>query len=466
MLPPGVDLYLRASLRRASVVGAAPAALSWLHTFLTFNPPDPRTPEPVYLLQPDGFPVGLLELVRSAALREGIAVEVHDTREPPCPWSPGDLPDDLRDYQRDAVSAALRAGRGILKLGTGAGKGNIITAIPRVARTTWVVGVHREHLLHDLAQRFEEATGERAGRVMSGRADVRRVTFATLQTLYASRRKHLVRELFRDTYGLIVDEAHTVSADTFATVVEAFDAAYWKIGLSATPFARSDARGVFNAALLGPMLLDISAGELVDQGTLARPEIEMVRFQHDPAVVGLSWHDLYRTEIAENEARNRLCLLAAMRLPRPVMLFVTQIEHGRALDRTLTAEGVRSRVVNGGSKGWQRLRVIDDLNHGRLDVAVANSVFNEGVNVEGLRSVVIAAGGASAIATLQRVGRATRRTTGKTTCNVFDIYDEGLPALERHSAERRIAYVREGYNVTTKDFPDFPALGGPRLPGF
>lgn len=446
------------------MLGATPAALSWLHQFLTFSPPDPRNPDPVFLLRGDTFPVGLLELVRSAALRDGIALDVHDAREPPVQWDPALLPEGLRDYQTEAISTALRAGRGILKLGTGSGKGNIVAAIPQAAQTTWVVLVHRGHLLHDLAQRFEEATGEKAGRIQSGQWSVRRVTFATLQTLYANRRKYAARELFRDTNGLIVDEAHTVSANTFAEVIESFTAAYWRIGLSATPFDRSDARGVFNAALLGPMLYDLSAGELVERGTLARPEIEMVRFKHPAGVIGLSWHDLYRTEIAENDARNSLCIAAALRLPRPAMVFVTQIEHGRTLERAIAAGGATARFVHGGSNGWQRLRVIDDLNRGRLDVAVANSVFNEGVNVEGLRSVVIAAGGASPIATLQRVGRATRRTEGKTTCKVFDLFDEGVPSLERHSAERRISYVREGYAVTVRDFPDFPPAGG-TLPG-
>ncbi len=465
MLPPGVDLYIRAEISRAKLLGATPAATSWLHQFLTFSPPDPRNPEPVFLLRGDTFPVGLLELVRSAALRDGIALDVEDVREPPCQWSPGDLPAGLRDYQRDAVTAALRAGRGILKLGTGAGKGNIVAAIPQAARTTWVVLVHRAHLLHDLAQRFEEETGEKAGRIQSGMWDVRRVTFATLQTLYANRRKHGARELFRDTNGLIVDEAHTVSANTFAEVIESFTAAYWRIGLSATPFDRSDARGVFNAAILGPMLYDLSAGDLVERGTLARPEIEMVRFHHGPELFGHAWPALYRDGIAENDARNSLCVTAALRLPRPVMLFVTQVEHGRALERAVSAGGARSCFVHGGSHGWQRLKVIDNLNRGLIDVAVANSVFNEGVNVQGLRSVVIAAGGQSPIATLQRVGRATRRIEGKTTCNVFDVYDEGNPTLERHSSERRISYVREGYSVTTKDFPDFPSQAG-RLPGF
>ena len=464
MLPPDLDLYLRADLGRATILGATPEGRAWLHTFLTFQPPDPRNPDPILLLRREGFPVGLLELVRSAALRDKVRIGVEDARTPPCAWSPGDLPPGLRDYQREAVCAALRAGRAILKLATGAGKGNMISALPVAAQTTWVVLVHRSHLLDDLSKRYEEETGERAGRIKAGWWSVQRVTFATFQTLYAARNKPRAKELFARTKAIIVDEAHTVAAETFSTIVESFAGAYWKIGLSATPFSRSDSRGVFVAALLGPMVYDLDAGDLIERGTLARPSIDMLRFQHPPHLTALLWTELYTRAIVQNADRNSLCLAAAMRHPQPGMVFVTRIEHGLAIERALSAAGLRTRFVHGGSNGWTRGRVVDQLEKGELDVAVANSVFNEGVNIPSLRTVVIAAGGASAIGSLQRVGRATRKVDGKTTCKVFDIFDEGVPSLERHASERRIAYIREGYTVTMQDFPTFPSSGG-RLPG-
>jgi superfamily II DNA or RNA helicase len=74
-------------------------------------------------------------------------------------------------------------------------------------------------------------------------------------------------------------------------------------------------------------------------------------------------------------------------------------------------------------------------------------VVQEGVDVPALRSVVIAAGGQSTIAAIQRVGRGLRTQAGKTSCDVWEFLDRGQRWLEAHSRARRRAYEAEGYTV-------------------
>jgi superfamily II DNA or RNA helicase len=68
-----------------------------------------------------------------------------------------------------------------------------------------------------------------------------------------------------------------------------------------------------------------------------------------------------------------------------------------------------------------------------------------------LRSVVVASGGASGIAAIQRVGRAMRPAEGKDACVVWDFYDLGDHTLMAHSRKRRDAYLKEGYTVDVED---------------
>ena len=93
------------------------------------------------------------------------------------------------------------------------------------------------------------------------------------------------------------------------------------------------------------------------------------------------------------------------------------------------------------------------LKAGVLDVCVSSAVFQDGVNVPNLASVVVATGYKSTIATLQRLGRGSRVTEDKTTFEVWDIADEGAFG-SKHTEARHKAYTREGYDVT------FVAQGG------
>ncbi len=87
------------------------------------------------------------------------------------------------------------------------------------------------------------------------------------------------------------------------------------------------------------------------------------------------------------------------------------------------------------------------LVRGDLDVLIASVIFNEGIDIPELRSVVIAAGGQSIIAALQRIGRGMRTAHGKDEFEVYDIYDSGNKWMEKHTKARLGAYRGEEFEV-------------------
>jgi superfamily II DNA or RNA helicase len=117
--------------------------------------------------------------------------------------------------------------------------------------------------------------------------------------------------------------------------------------------------------------------------------------------------------------------------------------------------GMRTEFVWGAHETWLRSKILDRLTHDKLDVVVCSSVFQQAIDVPELRAIVNGAGGASVIATLQRLGRGTRRAEGKDSFELWDIVDRGNRWLERHSRERIRAYEGEGYTVET--VPEFSA---------
>lgn len=401
--------------------------------------------------------VGMRDIITREATNAGHTVTLVDRRKAPETHPLAGPALDaalawLRPHQRAAVDAAITNARGIVSIPTGGGKGELIPALARAIPIRWAVLVHRSHLLDDLASRYERVMGAPCGRIGAGVWDVRHVTVATMKTLHAMRRRDPERfaQFVGMTEGIIVDEAHTTPAATHEEVVCAFDRAYYQIALSATALSRGDGKNLTTFAHYGPPIHVTTAEELVRLGYITAPRIEMIaapRYR-PPGVEAMKWSEMYVACIAENPGRNALVLHAALRATKPVMVFVDDIDQGDYHNGALIRAGVRSTFVSGASNLATRKRALADLGAGNLDAAVVSAVFNEGVDVRGLRSVVNAAAGKSVIATLQRIGRSTRTAEGKTTAEVYDIKDAGVPTFEDHARRRMAAYRSQGFEVT------------------
>ena len=122
--------------------------------------------------------------------------------------------------------------------------------------------------------------------------------------------------------------------------------------------------------------------------------------------------------------------------------------------RAFARVGIRAGYVHGAHTTEQREAAIAQLVDGRIDVLVCSVIFQEGVDIPALRSVVIAAGGQSSIAAIQRVGRGLRKAEGKTSCVVWEVNDRGQRWLEAHARARRLAYQAEGYEVRVEHLGD------------
>lgn len=232
--------------------------------------------------------------------------------------------------------------------------------------------------------------------------------------------------------------------------------AYYRVGISGTPLDREDQRSVFAVAALGPQIYEVRAQTLIDEGRLARPIIHMVPVHQDfmekdkfGLIKRWPWKKVYDEGIVRSLVRNRTLLAAVSKAELPCMVFVKEIIHGKAFTKALQKRGVKADFVWGTSSLQQRQDAVRRLVRGDVEVLVSSVVFQEGVDIPELRSVVIASGGKSVIAALQRIGRGMRRADGKTTFEVWDVEDEGNPWLKRHAQARKRAYTREGYAVTS-----------------
>jgi superfamily II DNA or RNA helicase len=411
------------------------------------------------------FPGGLLQLVRDAASRDGVSVEERDRRTTRIvPDASADLR-WLRDYQRDAVEACVVAKRGIVRAPTGSGKGDMIVGLVRRLPGCWLFLVHRDSLVDQQAKRFTKITGQ-ATQELSRTPPrtwnlIRGFNLITLQSLAAGLRSDPegVSRALSVLDGIIIDECHVAPADVYYDAIQRCPAEY-RFGFSGTPLDRTDNRSLMAIAALGKVVYSIKATALIDAGVLAAPQITMVTCrQSPPAVKGgptmrqqaAAAKKVYDSLIVESSERNCAVVRMVQEAEKPCMVFVKIVDHGSTLLRMLRSAGIETEFVWGLKTKEQRLAAVERLERGDAQALVASVVFQEGIDIPSLRSVVVASGGKSVIAALQRIGRGMRTDGGrKLVFSVYDVLDVGAASLERHARRRMNTYVRESYQTIVR----------------
>jgi superfamily II DNA or RNA helicase len=321
-----------------------------------------------------------------------------------------------------------------------------MVALVKAVRTPWLFVAHREGLMEQAAARYEKRTGYAAGRIGDGQWHEQRFTCATYQTLHAQRENPRTRALLKRVKGFIGDEAHTTPADTFMEVAMSTSNAYFRFGFSATPLARGDRRSLNTLAAFGPVIYRKKAGPLIKAGLLARPKIRMVPLHHDEGSFS-TYAKAYKRLIVESSTRNLLLLRMLKTAKKPAMLFVKQLKHVRSLCAQARHLKMDVEIVDGSDKGPVRRSRLAALERGDLEAIICTSVFQEGIDVPCLRSVIVGTAGKSAIAAVQRLGRGMRALEGKDTFELWDIYDLGNKWMAKHARARERAYRKEGHDV-------------------
>ncbi len=451
--------------------------LEWVKDYLSIELAD-GTVETLFRPQEEDFPSGLASKVARAAVKAGFKADLAPF-DPPMPEL-GERPALawLYDYQRVAVEAVLdpnaAAGRGIIWVPPAGGKGEIAVALGIACleyafreRGYTLFLVHRANLVKDVADRWEQRTGLHAGRVYSKVWDVEtghRFVAATFSALHAGFRRGDLRaeDLVDRARALEVDECHVAPASTHKNVIAKVDKAVIRIGLSGTPLDRGDRRSAWAIGMLGPIAYRIRPELLIERQAIAARRATFVRYSHGGFPAELPWPVRYEQCVVKSKRRNDLIKRIVRVAQKPTLVFVVRDEHGGLLLDALAADGCRAARVYGDTPVAEREALAEELRAGRLDAIVCSVVWQEGVDIRNLASVVIAGAGRSVIASVQRSGRGARVTDSKSNYELWDVKDEaprfyrddkdrwrrnGAYMLTLWSAERERAYRREAHEI-------------------
>ena len=271
--------------------------------------------------------------------------------------------------------------------------------------------------------------------------------------------------------NVLVHNCHHLPAATMNDIARSCDNAYYRIGVSATPW-RDGGDDLLIEAVLRKKKPEnnINASKLIKLGFLVPATIYFIPMKQ--TFKGKNYHDVYQKAIVDYEDRNNAIRKIACQMlnrKKTSLILISRVEHGQKLQDllfekipqesfTMTVDDPRNgkstlvRVKNveflsGQDDPVRRKAVIQAVKEKRCKILIGSTIADEGLDISSLDVLILAGGGKSSTRAFQRIGRVLRLHTDpdgikKERAIVFDFIDY-TPMLRRHSRIREKLYREE-----------------------
>ncbi len=311
---------------------------------------------------------------------------------------------------------------GLVVLATGLGKTWLSAFDSSRAGFSRVLFVaHREEILGQAIKTFRRirpnaSLGRYTGTEKFPEADI---LFASIQTLG---RMHHLRQFEKDRFDyLIVDEFHHAAARTYRNLIAHFNPKFL-LGLTATP-ERTD----------GGDLLALCQENLVYRCDVDRGirELLLVPFHYfgvpdEVDYRNIPWKsnrfdeaELTRAVATQKRAQNALEQYQS-RAGKRTLAFCCSQRHCDFMSDYFNQNKLRSVSVHSGAKSAPRAASLEALEAGKIDVLFAVDMFNEGVDLPSVDTVMMLRPTESTILWMQQFGRGLRKARDKAHLTVID----------------------------------------------
>ncbi|WP_461866994.1 DEAD/DEAH box helicase [Thermococcus sp.] len=432
-----IKLHIPKGSAKVFIEKADPKVYFQIYNLLSYKKDYGKWEKPESLYDPyeKSFPVGLLPRVKTFLNCKGYRVRIIDERELSgiilnSEWNPKY---ELRKYQKKAVKKAVRSKMGVLALPVGSGKTIVGLRIIHELNLSAMIVVHTKELLYQWAEKVEEILHVEAGIVGDNKWNEKPVTIAMIQTLLSRG----VDKLGLKYAIVLFDECHrTSAAEKFYKLGMSLPQIY-RFGLSATPWRRIRGEEIKIEAVVGPILYEVKAEDLIKEGFLAKPKFDIIKYKSKMPSFSERYKELYEDMIMNNDERNKAIVERAVDLAKKghrVLIDVKRIEHGKILVEMLREKGVNAEFLS--SQSSDRWEILEKFKNGEINILVS-TLLKEGVDIPEISTIILAGGGKSDIMTIQTIGRALRPKS-RMKAIIVDIQDDD-PLLFTHFIERQKA---------------------------
>ncbi|MET8285541.1 DUF3427 domain-containing protein [Streptomyces sp. NPDC005132] len=287
--------------------------------------------------------------------------------------------------------------------------------------------------------------------------------FASVQSLNAGALSRLSPDHFD---VIVIDEFHHGTSPTYRKILDHFQPLEL-LGLTATP-ERMDGKNVQNEFFDGRIAAEMRLWEALENDLLSPFHYFGISDNTDLSTV--EWkRGAYDTSalsnvLTGNDARARLVAKAVEeKVADPGTMralgFCVSVAHAHFMAEYFRGAGLHAVALSGESPADQRDQALADLRSGSLQVIFSVDLFNEGLDIPDVDTLLLLRPTSSATVFLQQLGRGLRRTEGKAVLTVLDF-------IGQHRKEFRFEnQFRALTNLTRKrlldniehDFPQLPS---------
>jgi superfamily II DNA or RNA helicase/HKD family nuclease len=366
----------------------------------------------------------------------------------------------------EAVDAERRLhdrNRNLVVAATGTGK-TVVAALDyrRLVRETYqrdlslLFVAHRKEILEQSLRTYRETTADGSfgeSYVGGARPERWRHVFASVQSMSS----YGVTNLPADHFDVVViDEFHHAEAPTYRRLLDHLRPLEL-LGLTATPERADgvDVRSFFDDrtayelplwdALAADLLVPFHYFGVADDVDLSGVEWKRGAYDLDGLDRLYTGNDARAAKVLR-ELRDKVTDDGRMR----ALGFCVSVAHAEYMARVFRDAGLSALAVSGTTRPEQRARAIEQLRRGDVTTLFAADLFNEGLDIPEVDTVLFLRPTQSATVFLQQLGRGLRRAPGKAVLTVldfigqhrrefrFDVRYRALTNTSRRGLERQI----------------------------
>ncbi|MFD9775662.1 DUF3427 domain-containing protein [[Kitasatospora] papulosa] len=282
--------------------------------------------------------------------------------------------------------------------------------------------------------------------------------FASVQSLNA-------RVLERFTPGhfdvIVIDEFHHSTSLTYRRLLDHF-APQELLGLTATP-ERMDGLNVQDEFFEGRIAAEMRLWEALENDLLSPFHYFGVTDNTDMRAIAWKRGAYDSTALSNlftgNDARARLVVRAVIdKVTDPESMralgFCVSVAHAHFMAKYFQRAGINARALSGETPRHERKAALDDLRAGSLKVIFSVDLFNEGLDIPDVDTLLLLRPTSSATVFLQQLGRGLRRTEDKAVLTVLDFigqhrkefrFEAQFRALTNLTRNRLLVNIEQGF---------------------
>ncbi|MFC8896852.1 DUF3427 domain-containing protein [Streptomyces cinereoruber] len=287
--------------------------------------------------------------------------------------------------------------------------------------------------------------------------------FASVQSLKGQRLEQLPPDHFD---VIVIDEFHHGVSSTYRKIIEHFRPLEF-LGLTATP-ERMDGRNVQDEFFDGRIAAEMRLWEALENNLLSPFHYFGITDNTDMSAVTWKRGAYDTSALSElftgNDARARLVVQAVRdKLANPGAMralgFCVSVAHATFMAEFFRRAGLKAVALSGDTPREERKAALAALRAGEIQVIFSVDLFNEGLDIPDVDTLLLLRPTSSATVFLQQLGRGLRRTQDKAVLTVLDFigqhrkefrFEEQFRAMTNLTRNRLLASIEH-------DFPQLPS---------